>query len=334
MAQKFVKNKDRIVPQIEGNVLELQNGKVYNLLYDRYNEMTYLQEDGSLNMPSKIYNTDEDNKFMDRVIKYFNYTSNQTTGVLLNGIKGTGKTVMAKILAQRSNRPIVVVHEETPTSKINDFYKKIKTETVMIFDEIDKEDNQWREDGLLRFLDGVQSTSKKLVIMTSNDSDKMSKYLFDRCSRIRYIRHFDPKENEKFIMDILKDKEIASNHSMIKDFMINNINLLSIDNILSFIEEIALYEDDSLEACIDKRDNKDLYKFNIENAMNRHLLTRNDLKYIISDMNITTKDNNKNKNNDCENENDEFNNDSKQVLNLLDNAIKNSKENKNQGIFS
>jgi SpoVK/Ycf46/Vps4 family AAA+-type ATPase len=265
MAQKFVKNGNRIVPQVEGNIIELQNGKVYNLIYDRYNEVTFLQEDGELNMPSKIYNTEEDTKFMGRVIKYFNHTTSQTTGVLLNGVKGTGKTVMAKLLAIQSNRPIVVVHESTPTSAINDFYKSVKTETVLIFDEIDKEDNAWREDGLLRFLDGVQATSKKLVIMTSNDSDKMSRYLFDRCSRIRYIRHFDPSENTKFILDILNDKKVITDHNLIKNFMVANINLLSIDNILSFIEEILLYEDGKA-------------------------LKSDDLTYIISDMNITTKD--------------------------------------------
>ena len=209
MAQKFVKTGKKIFPQPEGLIINLQPGKVYNLMYDRYEGECYLEEDGTLNMPKKIYSTEEDEKFMNRVVKYYKQASGQTTGVLLNGTKGTGKTIMAKEIAIKSGLPIVVVNENAPSHCINDFYKKITEETVLIFDEIDKDDNEWGENGLLRFLDGVQATSKKLVLMTSNDSNKMSEYLFDRCSRVRYIRHFEAGENAKFILDILADSGVS-----------------------------------------------------------------------------------------------------------------------------
>lgn len=268
MAQNFINAGGKIFPQPEGLTIQLQGGKVYNLKYDEWMSKAFFTEDGELNMPAKLYNSEADEKFMNRVINYYKSATGQTTGVLLNGTKGTGKTVMAKEIAIKSGLPIIVVSEGCPTSAINDLYKQITEETVLIFDEIDKKDNRWREDGLLRFLDGVQSTSKKLVIMTSNDSDKMSQYLFDRCSRIRYIRHFKAEDNAKFLLGIFDDKDIITNHELLKNFMSNNIALLSIDNILSFIQEVKLYEDSKG-------------------------LTEPDLFYLLEDMNITGKKNSK-----------------------------------------
>jgi SpoVK/Ycf46/Vps4 family AAA+-type ATPase len=278
MSQKFVKSGKKIFPQPNGLIVNLLPGKVYNLMYDGYEEECYLEEDGSLNMPKKIYNSKEDEMFMNRIIRYYKQATNQTTGVLLNGVKGTGKTIMAKQIAIKSELPIVVVNESTPAGAINNFYKKITEETALIFDEIDKDDNSWSENGLLRFLDGVQSTSKKLVLMTSNDKDAMSEYLFDRCSRVRYIRHFEANENVKFIMDILNDLNIKTDHEVIKDFMINNIKLLSIDNMISFLNEVLLFEEDGT-------------------------LDKNSLSYVLKDMNISKS--NDTTNEDIEEDDDE-----------------------------
>lgn len=242
---EFIKVGERIVNKPTGLDYDLINGKVYNLKWDRYNGMSYFEEDGSLSLPSKVYTTKSDDIFIKRVNTYFQKTSKLSTGVMLSGIKGTGKTVMAKVIAKNSNLPIIVVDEDYPTGRINDFFRKFETPVTIIFDEVDK---HWDTEDLLGWLDGVQTNAKKLVLFTCNNEDRVNDYLKDRCSRVRYIRHFEANDNARFLREILRDKGIAEDK--IKDtytFIVNNFGLLSIDNILSFIDEKLLFPELSNE---------------------------------------------------------------------------------------
>lgn len=242
---EFVKVGERIVNKPTGLDYNLINGKVYNLKWDRYNGMSYFEEDGSLSLPAKVYATKSDDVFIKRVNTYFQKTSKLSTGVMLSGIKGTGKTVMAKVIAKNSNLPIIVVDEDYPTSRINDFFRKFETPVTIIFDEVDK---HWDTEDLLGWLDGVQTNAKKLVLFTCNNEDRVNNYLKDRCSRVRYIRHFEANDNARFLREILRDKGIAEDKiEDIYTFIVNNFGLLSIDNILSFIDEKLLFPELSNE---------------------------------------------------------------------------------------
>lgn len=242
---EFIKVGERIVNKPTGLDYDLVNGKVYNLKWDRYNGMSYFEEDGSLSLPSKVYTTKSDDIFIKRVNTYFQKTSKLSTGVMLSGIKGTGKTVMAKVIAKNSNLPIIVVDEDYPTGRINDFFRKFETPVTIIFDEVDK---HWDTEDLLGWLDGVQTNAKKLVLFTCNNEDRVNDYLKDRCSRVRYIRHFEANDNARFLREILRDKGIAEDKiEDIYTFIVNNFGLLSIDNILSFIDEKLLFPELSNE---------------------------------------------------------------------------------------
>ena len=236
---EFIKLGDKIISKPKGLDYELEHGKVYNLKYNRYEGMSYFEEDGSLNLPSKVYSTDEDKVFIKRVNTYFEKTDKLSTGVMLSGVKGTGKTVMAKVIAQNSNLPVIVVDEDFPTGRINDFFRKFSTPVAVIFDEVDK---YWNTEELLGWLDGVQTNAKKLVLFTCNNENNISEFLQNRCSRIRYKRHFEANDNARFLKEILRDKGIALNEiENTYNFIINNFCLLSIDNILSFIDEKLMF---------------------------------------------------------------------------------------------
>lgn len=242
---EFIKVGERIINKPTGLDYDLVNGKVYNLKWDRYNGVSYFGEDGSLSLPAKVYTTKSDDIFIKRVNTYFQKTSKLSTGVMLSGIKGTGKTVMAKVIAKNSNLPIIVVDEDYPTGRINDFFRKFETPVTIIFDEVDK---HWDTENLLGWLDGVQTNAKKLVLFTCNNEDRVNDYLKDRCSRVRYIRHFEANDNARFLREILRDKGIAEdNIENTYTFIVNNFGLLSIDNILSFIDEKLLFPELSNE---------------------------------------------------------------------------------------
>ena len=235
---EFIKAGGRIIPKPNGLDCDLVTEKVYNLMYDKWNHASYFEEDGSLSIPKKVYSTDDDTMFVKRVINYHNNTDKLSTGVMLSGIKGTGKTVMAKVIARDSKLPVIVVNEEYPTSQINDFFKKFTTPVCVIFDEVDK---YWNTESLLGWLDGVQTNAKKLVLFTCNDDQVVTTYLKDRCSRVRYLRKFAADENTKFLKSIIKDKGIDDVNNELYKFIVDSFNLLSMDNILSFLDEKLLF---------------------------------------------------------------------------------------------
>lgn len=274
----FIINGERIVTKPEGQDYDLMPGKVYDLLFDNYEMYSYLKENGNLNMPKKIYEIKEDTKFMDRVLLFHNSEyNNGNTGVLLAGDKGTGKSMLAKRIALKSNLPIIIVDSSYPLWQITKFFKKVKTETCIIFDEIEKNPRTWPSEDLLTFLDGIQETGKKIVIMTCNKTEGLDENLFDRCSRIRYYRKYKANANEIFIKEMIEDKGLTPNQSLV-DF-IKRFTVKSFDNINSFLDEYKLYLETtdtnfmledvanimniSLEDGLEKNDSKN----NIENDL-------------------------------------------------------------------
>lgn len=247
---KFIKTSDGIRVKPEGLDYDLIPSKVYDLNWDRYRETYIFTENGELNLPKKVYELKKDKIFKKRVLTYFENASTQTTGIMLAGTKGTGKTVLAKVLAYESKLPIIVVSSSFPASKLNSFFKEFNEPVCVIFDEVEK---NWNTNQMLEFLDGVQSTSKKLVIMTCNELHHVSEYMQDRCSRIRYLRTYTPSDNIELIASIVTDMGIRD-AVKVSEFVIKNIKLLSIDNVISFLNEVKLFEDDAdltLEDLID-----------------------------------------------------------------------------------
>lgn len=238
---EFVKSGSRILPKPNGTDYNLINGKAYDLKWDDWSDMAYLAENGELNLPSKIYELNEDKIFKKRVLNSFNNHEN-SIGVMLAGTKGTGKSMLAKIIAKESNLPIIIVDSQFPTNRLIGFFKQFSTPVCVIFDEIEKNFNTGR---MLDFLDGVEKTTKKLVLMTCNELDKVSEYLQDRCSRIRYVRKYGINDNLAFLPMLIENKEIK-NTEIVRKFVEERFKLPSIDNMNAFLNEVKDLEDEDI----------------------------------------------------------------------------------------
>lgn len=238
---EFVKSGSRILPKPNGTDYNLINGKAYDLKWDDWSDMAYLAENGELNLPSKIYELNEDKIFKKRVLNSFNNHEN-SIGVMLAGTKGTGKTMLAKVIAKESNLPIIIVDSQFPTNRLIGFFKQFSTPVCVIFDEIEKNFNTGR---MLDFLDGVEKTTKKLVLMTCNELDKVSEYLQDRCSRIRYVRKYGINDNLAFLPMLIENKEIK-NAEIVRKFVEERFKLPSIDNMNAFLNEVKDLEDEDI----------------------------------------------------------------------------------------
>lgn len=226
----------------EGLECDLTPGMVYSIDVDRYTDAISLEETSGLSLPSKVYCTQRDERFIDKVINSYNLSESGFTGVMLAGLKGSGKTVMAKVIANKSGLPIINIDKNIRPHILRNIVEKLgDTSVCFLFDELDKVLADYDDSVLLQVLDGSDTKGKHMILFTCNDDDEISEYLIDRCSRIRYWRKFD-EMSPSLIMEVLNDKlndkkEVKS----LTDFIKDNFEVCSFDNIASFVKEANDY---------------------------------------------------------------------------------------------
>jgi SpoVK/Ycf46/Vps4 family AAA+-type ATPase len=232
----------------EGLECDLTPGMVYNIDVDRYTDAISLEETSGLSLPSKVYCTQRDERFIDKVINSYNLSESGFTGVMLAGLKGSGKTVMAKIIANKSSLPIINIDKSIRPYILKNLVEKLgDTSVCFLFDELDKVLEDYDDSVLLQVLDGSDTKGKHMILFTCNDDREISEYLIDRCSRIRYWREFK-EMSPSLIMEVLNDKlndkkEIKS----LTDFIKDNFEVCSFDNISSFVKEANDYPTTTFE---------------------------------------------------------------------------------------
>lgn len=232
----------------EGLECDLTPGMVYSIDVDRYTDAISLEETSGLSLPSKVYCTQRDERFIDKVINSYNLSESGFTGVMLAGLKGSGKTVMAKVIANKSGLPIINIDKNIRPYILKNLVEKLgDTSVCFLFDELDKVLADYDDSVLLQVLDGSDTKGKHMILFTCNDDDEISEYLIDRCSRIRYWRKFD-EISPSLIMEVLNDKlndkkEIKS----LTDFIKDNFEVCSFDNIASFVKEVNDYPTTTFE---------------------------------------------------------------------------------------
>lgn len=281
--KEFVKVGNIITPQSQGLEYELEAGRCYYLKYDKYEDKSFLLRDGELTLPKKIYGG---TGLEERILKSFN-SSNKSVGVLLEGLKGSGKTLFSKVLAKKSGLPIIIVDEEYPVQRAVEFFAKIKQPICLLFDELEKNTYFWRTDKLLKLLDGVQPGPKKLTIMTCNNIDNLDDNLKDRCSRIRYYIHYDGLSLSS-IQEIVNDViENESNKIGLADKIFNSVKTKSYDNIISICKEINIFPDmlfEDIMSIMNIDGNYNSIQSNLNNSDNNI-----DVNKIIKDMEVAVK---------------------------------------------
>ena len=147
----------------------------------------YLEHIESFEIKGKRYgdldkNTDRIlNTFMDRTA---------STGVMLAGEKGSGKSLLAKNLAiegaKRLDIPTIVINAPWVGDKFNAFMQTIEQPCIVLFDEFEKVYNSDDQEQALTLLDGV-FPSKKLFVLTCNDKWRIDQHMRNRPGRLFYM---------------------------------------------------------------------------------------------------------------------------------------------------
>lgn len=204
----------------------------------------HLKKVEPLKLPSKVYGDNPD--LVEKVLKLFEDEVGRTSGVMLYGEKGTGKTMTAVgacIEANERGYPVLLLQSQFYGSDFNDFMAKIEDSCLVFIDEFEKVfDTQDSINQTLMLLDGAVKTHK-LFILTSNSaletSDSM-KYLVNRPSRVFYSIYYGTMEDsviQEYLDDNLKYQNYREDIVALK----RSFKIFTIDILKAIVAEINRY---------------------------------------------------------------------------------------------
>ena len=183
----------------------------------------------------KIYDLDCED-IISKIIKTWTsdlfVESNKNLGVIFNGLKGTGKTIAAKLLCNRIGLPVIVISK--PIDGMLEFIQSLHFESVILIDEAEKTFREEQE-VLLKMIDGVYNDMRKLYILTTNKLS-IDENLLGRPGRIRYIKEYS-NLSAKAVNDVIDDN-------------LNDISLK--DDVLKVVDSLEISTIDILKAIIDE----------------------------------------------------------------------------------
>lgn len=195
----------------------------------------YLTLGTGFTLPKKVYGLS--NNRTARILRTFEDRSTISTGVLLLGEKGSGKTLLAKSIsceALKKGYPTIVVSTALFGAGFNDFMSLLPP-AVVLFDEFEKVYDKDEQKELLTLLDGVVNTHK-LFILTANDKYSIDSHMSNRPGRIFYYLEYggiDDAIIKDFCQDKLDDKAHVSEILSIAKY----IGLFTFDMLSCLVEE-------------------------------------------------------------------------------------------------
>jgi hypothetical protein len=245
---RFFRSGNDYTVRVDGavDIFDQLPAKTFTIKKNDFTGEMYFQVIPDLEVPTKIYGNSPVEKSV-RIIRTFidRYDDSKSTGVLLTGDKGSGKTLLTKVLASEMisiGNPVIIINEPWCGQKFNELIGAIKQQTMVLFDEFEKVYDEDDQKSLLTLLDGTINSSK-LFVMTSN-SRNINEFLTNRPGRIYYTFEYNGLDIdfvEEYANDKLKNPEHLSSikavHSAFSSF--------TFDMLATLVEEMNRYGEDA-----------------------------------------------------------------------------------------
>lgn len=220
---------------IEKQHIKLPN-EVFMLCTDGHGHLWLQRLEEKFSFNYKLYGLETD--LINRILKTWKNTTGNL-GALLNGIKGTGKTVTSKIICNQLQQPVILVesHIERGHLYLND----IPQDITILIDEYEKIYNEDAE--LLTIMDGAfNSIYRRMFILTTNKL-YVNDNLLQRPGRIRYLKTFKDLEIE-VITEIVEDILEHPHHKEGTIQFISSLELITVDIVKAVCMEVNIHNED------------------------------------------------------------------------------------------
>jgi hypothetical protein len=172
-----------------------------------------------------------------------------TTGALLSGTAGSGKTMLSTLISQMALKEdviTIVINQRLAGEEVNAFLSSIKQPSIIIFDEFEKVFDAETQNKLLTLLDGTFK-SKKLFILTVNDTTKVNRYMTNRPGRLFYALEFKGLDKD-FIKEYCDDKLTNKDNTLGVIVASQFFWEFSFDMLQALVEEMNRYGENATEA--------------------------------------------------------------------------------------
>jgi hypothetical protein len=212
-------------------------------------EGLYLEQIDSFKPQGKVYG--DTLKNADRIINTFLDRTGKSTGVMLTGEKGSGKTLLARTLSIKcaeQNIPTIVINSAWSGDQFNKLIQDIDQPCMVLFDEFEKVYDEDEQESILTLMDGVYPM-QKLFVLTCNDKWRVDRHMRNRPGRIYYMLDFRGLEESfirEYCYDNLKDASLKNIDSICT--VASLFNEFNFDMLKALVEEINRYGDTPQEA--------------------------------------------------------------------------------------
>lgn len=207
-------------------------------------------------VPTALYGSI--NKRSDKIIAAFERRE-VSTGALLTGAKGSGKSELMKVTANKmlaKGYPVLVINEPYSGQDFMDYIESLG-EIVVMFDEFaktykkaaSKDDMGDPQDGLLTLFDGMAS-SKRLMLVSENKKYEINEFMLERPGRMLYHFEYDKLE-EAVIVEFCNANNIRQ--TFIDELVAarNITDVFSFDILKAIVAEHLAFPEDSLEEVVE-----------------------------------------------------------------------------------
>ena len=239
-------NTFQIAPEDSLDIRKTLDVGNYVIKFDRGNGKYYLETVDSFTEVSRVYGTIKTTA--DRILNTFKHRT-VNTGVMLSGEKGSGKTMLSKLLsiyAAKEGIPTLLINEAFTGDEFNKFIQDIDQPCVIIFDEFEKVYDKDDQEKALTLLDGV-FPSKKLIVITCNDKWRVNEHMRNRPGRLFYMLEFtglDVDFIREYCSDTLNDQSYTEQICQLSCLF----DAFNFDMLKAIVEEMNRYNESPEQA--------------------------------------------------------------------------------------